>query len=72
MNRPNWLDWAVYRFFRWWWNPIFRTNPKMGFKLISIMLVWFMKNHPEVVEETFPGYKECGSSTSPSQEAEDS
>lgn len=30
MNRPNWIDWLVYRFFRWWWNPIFEKNQKMA------------------------------------------
>jgi hypothetical protein len=40
-NRPNWFDWLVYRFFRWWWNPIFNAKPEMakGFhKLIGMHL----------------------------------
>ena len=29
VRKPNELDWLVFRFFRWWWNPIFRNNPKL-------------------------------------------
>lgn len=29
MKRPNKLDMLVYRFFYWWWNPIFQHNPKI-------------------------------------------
>jgi len=28
MYRPNKIDWFVYSIFRWWWNPIFSSNPK--------------------------------------------
>ena len=26
-NRPNRIDWCVYYFFRWWWNPILVRLP---------------------------------------------
>lgn len=27
MKQPNAIDWAIYKMFRWWWNPIFKSNP---------------------------------------------
>jgi len=27
-NRPNRIDWCVYYFFRWWWNPILVKQPE--------------------------------------------
>lgn len=33
MQRPTALDWLIYRIFRWWWNPIFRANPDLTYRL---------------------------------------
>ena len=40
MKRPNKLDWLVYRFFRWWWNPILQNNFSIAFGLANEILRW--------------------------------
>jgi hypothetical protein len=39
-RRPNRLDWLVYRFFRWWWNPILRSKPNLVFGLQNELGKW--------------------------------
>lgn len=40
MNRPNKLDWLIYSFFRWWWNPIFKKDELLTKMFILLMKEW--------------------------------
>jgi hypothetical protein len=42
MKRPNWIDWLVYRFFRWWWNPILRMNTPLAAGLSNEIRNWLL------------------------------
>jgi hypothetical protein len=32
-EKPNWLDFIIYRLFAWWWNPILEANPSYALAL---------------------------------------
>lgn len=40
MNRPNILDWIIYRIFVKRWNPIFRENKEMWIYYLDYMGRW--------------------------------
>ena len=44
MKRPNKLDWAVYRFFAWWWNPILINHPRLAYGMATELLKWLKDN----------------------------
>jgi len=41
MNRPNFIDWLIYKLFRWWWNPVLRKKPLIVRGLITEMEKWY-------------------------------
>lgn len=40
MKRPTKLDWLVYRFFRWWWNPILQRDPLKVIGIRNTLSEW--------------------------------
>lgn len=38
--KPNVIDWIVYRLFRWRWNRLFNTNPKLRRAFVECWNLW--------------------------------
>lgn len=45
VRRPNWLDWQIYRLFRWWWNPILRRNDWAVYGIENELRRWRVAKH---------------------------
>lgn len=45
-RRPNAFDWAVYKLFRWWWNPILRRKPNLAYGLAHELSKWVVEKSP--------------------------
>lgn len=43
-NRPNELDWLIYRIFCWWWNPILTENVKLGEDFLKLSQMRLKRN----------------------------
>ena len=60
MPRPNKIDWIVYRFFRWWWNPILQKRPDKAWAMGSLMKMWVERYASEQPEGPFDGLEGQG------------
>ncbi len=54
MYRPNKVDWFVYSIFRWWWNPIFSSNPKLAEGFVKLFQMHMKDNKGKVVHVPNP------------------
>lgn len=52
MTRPNKLDWLIYRFFRFWWNPILENNPAILLALADWLFNYISEHKDELYENS--------------------
>ena len=43
MTRPTQLDWLVYKFFKWWWDPILMSRPVLILGIILELRRWMIE-----------------------------